>query len=156
MSPQSPLFGRRRMLAGAAAAALGLALVPAVGRAAGAATRRPFGPYGSPRRRPDERTLYVDSRGRGDHTTVQAAVSATPDAPERGWTLVIAAGTYRETVLVPRAKTGLTLTGATRDARDVVIVFDNAAGTQSPAAARTGRAAAPPPRSRPTGSGRRT
>ncbi|MGS2648915.1 pectinesterase family protein, partial [Streptosporangium sp. G12] len=128
MSPENPLFGRRRTLAGAAAAALGLALVPAVATPAGAATRRPFGPYGSPRRRRDERTLYVDPRGRGDHTTVQAAVNATPDAPERGWTLVIAAGTYRETVLVPQVKTGLTFLGATRDARDVVIVFDNAAG----------------------------
>ncbi|WP_436758863.1 pectinesterase family protein [Streptosporangium sp. V21-05] len=132
MTPQSPLFGRRRTLAGAAAAALGLALVPAVGTEAGAATRHPFGPYGSPRHRRNERTLYVDPQGRGDHPTVQAAVGATPDAPERGWTLVIAAGTYRETVLVPQAKTGLTFLGATRDARDVVIVFDNAAGTPRP------------------------
>ncbi|MBB2911263.1 pectinesterase [Streptosporangium becharense] len=136
MSPQSPLFGRRQVLAGAATTALGLALVPATGAAAGAAAgtahRRPFGRYGSPLRRLNERTLYVDAQGRGDHTTVQAAVTATPDAPEQGWTLVIAAGTYRETVLVPQAKTGLTFVGATRDARDVVIVFDNAAGTPKP------------------------
>ncbi len=45
---------------------------------------------------------------------------------------MIAAGTYRETVLVPQTKTGLTFLGATRDARDVVIVFDNAAGTAKP------------------------
>jgi pectinesterase len=87
MSPQSPLFGRRQVLTGAAA--VGVALVPATEAAAG--TRpRPFGSYGSPRRRPNPRTLYVDSQGRGDHTTVQAAVNATPDAPELGWTVVIA------------------------------------------------------------------
>ncbi|MEV6867204.1 pectinesterase family protein [Streptosporangium subroseum] len=131
MSPQSPLFGRRQMLTGAASVALGVALVPATEAAAG--TRpRPFGSYGSPHRRLNPRTLYVDSQGRGDHTTVQAAVNATPDAPERGWTVVIAAGTYRETVLIAQAKTGLTFTGATRDARDVVIVFGNAAGTARP------------------------
>ncbi|GAA0837350.1 pectinesterase family protein [Streptosporangium amethystogenes subsp. fukuiense] len=130
MSPQSPSFGRRQMLAGAAA--LGLALVPATRAAAGTNPARPFGPYGSPLRRLNERTLYVDSQGRGDHTAVQAAVDATPDAPGQGWTLVIAAGTYRETVLVAQAKTGLTLVGATRRARDVVIVFDNAAGTARP------------------------
>ncbi|MFF3444158.1 pectinesterase family protein [Streptosporangium sp. NPDC002721] len=132
MSSQSPLFGRRRILAGTAVAGIGIALAPATVTAAGAAARPPFGPYGSPRHRRNERTLYVDSQGRGDHPTVQAAVAATPDAPERGWTLVIAAGTYRETVLVPQAKTGLTFLGATRDARDVVIVFDNAAGTAKP------------------------
>ncbi|MEU8384267.1 pectinesterase family protein [Streptosporangium sp. NPDC048865] len=132
MSPRRPLFGWRRMLTGTAVAGLGLALTPATATTAGAAARHPFGPYGSPRHRRNERTLYVDSQGRGDHPTVQAAVDATPDAPERGWTLVIAAGTYRETVLVSGAKTGLTLLGATRDARDVVIVFDNAAGTPKP------------------------
>ncbi|GAA2879077.1 pectinesterase family protein [Streptosporangium fragile] len=120
------------MLAGAAATALGFALVPATEAAAGTAGRHPFGRYGSPLRRLNERTLYVDAQGRGDHTTVQAAVNATPDAPGQGWTLVIAAGTYRETVLVPQAKTGLTFAGATGDARDVVIVFDNAAGTPKP------------------------
>ncbi|MDP9849706.1 pectinesterase family protein [Streptosporangium lutulentum] len=132
MSPQSPFVGRRQMLAGAASAALGIALVPAAEASAAIAAPRPFGPYGSPHHRLNARTLYVDPQGRGDHLTVQAAVDATPDAPGRGWTLVIAAGTYRETVLVSSAKTGLTFTGATRDARDVVIVFDNASGTVKP------------------------
>ncbi|MBP2708150.1 hypothetical protein JOL79_30660 [Microbispora sp. RL4-1S] len=46
-----------------------------------------------------------------DHATVQATVNATPDTPAEGWTLVIAAGTYRETVLVPQAKIGLCFLG---------------------------------------------
>ncbi|MFC6087334.1 pectinesterase family protein, partial [Sphaerisporangium aureirubrum] len=49
-----------------------------------------------------------------------------------GWTLVIAAGVYRETVLVGRGKTGLAFVGATGRARDVQIVYGNAAGTAKP------------------------
>lgn len=128
MSSLTPLIGRRQALAGAAAAILGLA----VASPARAAHVLPFGRYGSPRRRLNDRTLYVDAQGRGDHATVQAAVDATLDAPAECWTLVIAAGTYRETVLVPQAKTGLCFLGATGDARDVVIVYDNAAGTPKP------------------------
>ncbi|MFC4586097.1 pectinesterase family protein [Sphaerisporangium corydalis] len=136
MSPLVPSPRRRRLLVGGAGALLGLALAPAAGAAASTAGApygpRPFGPYGSPSRRLNERTLYVDAQGRGDHVTVQAAVSATPDLPERGWILVIAAGTYRETVLIPAAKAGLTLVGATARAEDVVIVYDNASGTPKP------------------------
>ncbi|MEV2250240.1 pectinesterase family protein [Streptomyces sp. NPDC050147] len=80
-------------------------------------------------RRPTRRTLYVDPAGGGDHTTVQAAVNA---AFGPGWTLVLAPGTYRETVSVPETSTGLTLIGASGDPRDTVIVYDNAAGTPKP------------------------
>ena len=41
-------------------------------------------------------------------------------------------GTYREVVDIPADKAELTLRGATRDPRDVVIVYDNANGTQKP------------------------
>ncbi|WP_329115430.1 pectinesterase family protein [Streptomyces sp. NBC_01465] len=125
--PQAPHPARRSLLlAGATAFTFGFGL----GRApdAQAAGRLPFGRYGSPSRRLNTRTLYVDAGGRGDHTTVQAAVSAVPGD---GWTLVLAPGTYRETVLVPAAATGLTLLG-TGDARSTVIVYDNAAGTAKP------------------------
>ncbi|GGL12806.1 pectinesterase [Sphaerisporangium melleum] len=139
-SPFRPL-GRRQVLTGAAAAVAGLALTPAAAAAgtppsrAGVPSSGPsgaFGRYGSPRRRLTERTLYVDAAGRGDHTGVQAAVDATPDSPAEGWTLVIAAGTYRETVTAGRAKTGLAFVGATGDPRDVQIVYGNAAGTAKP------------------------
>ncbi|MFE0650913.1 pectinesterase family protein [Streptomyces sp. NPDC059534] len=121
--------GRRSLLT----AGLGAALVPALpGRAAAAAPHRapgPFGRFGSPAARRDERTLYVHPGGLGDHTTVQAAVTA---ASGGGWTLVLAPGTYRETVAVSAARTGMTWIGATGDPRDVVVVYANAAGTPRP------------------------
>ncbi len=49
-----------------------------------------------------------------------------------GRTLVLAPGTYRETVAVDASRTDMTWLGATGDPRDVVIVYDNAAGTQKP------------------------
>ena len=91
--PRRPL-SRRGFLAASAgtAAALGLTASPA--RAVGG--RRPFGRFGSPAARLTARTLYVDPLGRGDHTTVQDAVAA---ATGSGWTLVLAPGAYRETVV---------------------------------------------------------
>jgi pectinesterase len=53
--------------------------------------------------------------------------AATP-----GHTLVLAPGVYRETVAVPAGATEMTWIGASEDPRDVVIVYDNAAGTPKP------------------------
>ncbi|MEU9852544.1 pectinesterase family protein [Streptomyces sp. NPDC047974] len=119
--------GRRAFLTGAGAALAALAL-PAAPAAASAAPG-PFGRYGSPAARLSARTLYVHPGGLGDHTSVQAAVSA---ASGTGWTLVLAPGTYRETVVVTAARTGMTWIGASGDAKDVVVVYDNAAGTPKP------------------------
>ncbi|WP_234539684.1 pectinesterase family protein [Streptomyces shenzhenensis] len=123
-SPHPPLSRRGFLLAGAGAgAALALAARPAH------ATARPFGRYGSPERRRTPRSLYVDPHGRGDFTTVQAAVTA---ATGSGWTLVLAPGVYRETVAVDTTRTEATWIGAAEDPRAVVIVYDNAAGTPKP------------------------
>lgn len=126
MPSPSHSIGRRALLAASAGAALsvGLAAAPSAARSPG-----PFGRFGSPVARRDERTLYVHPGGLGDHTTVQAAVSAASGA---GWTLVIAPGTYRETVAVSTARNGMTWIGASEDPRDVVVVYDNAAGTTRP------------------------
>ncbi|GHI08654.1 pectin esterase [Streptomyces cellostaticus] len=125
-SPQHPLSRRRFLVAGAGTAAtLGLACVPA--RAA--ERPRPFGRYGSPARRLTPSTLYVDPHGSGDFTSVQAAVTA---ATGTGRTLVLAPGTYRETVAVDVSRTEMTWIGACENPRDVVIVYDNAAGTPKP------------------------
>ncbi|NUP16190.1 MAG: pectin esterase [Streptomyces sp.] len=121
---QLPLSRRGFLLASTGAvAALALAPTPAL------AGPRPFGRFGSPARRLTPNTLYVDTQGRGDHTTVQAAVNA---ATGSGWTLVIAPGTYRETVSLDATRTEATWIGASEDPRDVVIVYDNAAGTPKP------------------------
>ncbi|KUO22719.1 pectinesterase family protein [Streptomyces dysideae] len=121
-------FSRRGFLMASAGAGAALALGPVPARAADARSC-PFGRYGSPADRLTERTLYVDSHGQGDFTTVQAAVTA---ATGSGWTLVIAPGTYRETVSVDRSRTEMTWLGAGDGPRDVVIVYDNAAGTPKP------------------------
>jgi pectinesterase len=110
--------------AGAGAA---LALTPAPARAGGG--KRPFGRYGSPAARLTPKTLYVHPGGAGDFTTVRAAVTS---ATGSGWTLVIAPGTYRETVAVDATRTETTWIGASENPRDVVIVYDNAAGTPKP------------------------
>jgi pectinesterase len=123
---RSGLSRRAFLLTGAAAgAAVGLAAAPAQATTG----RRPFGPYGSLAARLSPQTLYVDPQGRGDYTSVQAAVSATTGS---GWIIVLARGTYRETVTVDASRTEMTWIGATGNARDVVVVFDNAAGTQKP------------------------
>ena len=134
--PRLPLSRRGFLMASAGAgAALGLAPTPA-----SAGTRpRPFGRYGSPAARLTPKTLYVDPLGRGDLTTVQAAVTAATTA---GYTLVIAPGVYRETVSAgvvdpatgqrTEAAAEMTWIGASEDPRDVVIVYDNANGTKKP------------------------
>ncbi|MGW7048058.1 pectinesterase family protein [Streptomyces avermitilis] len=113
------------------AACTGAALAPVLTAPARAATRAPFGRYGSPAARLTEQTLYVHPGGLGDHTTVQAAVSAASGSGS-GCTLVLAPGIYRETVAVGVARTEMTWIGASGDPRDVVIVYDNAAGTPKP------------------------
>ena len=108
--PHAPLT-RRSLIAAGTGAALALAAPAASARAAA-------------------RTLHVHPRpGAGDFTRVQAAVDAVPGP---GWTLVVAPGTYREVVKIGAAHGGLTLTGSSGDPRDVVIVYDNAAGTPKP------------------------
>ncbi|MFF3505106.1 pectinesterase family protein [Streptomyces sp. NPDC003247] len=126
-SPHSRLpLHRRGFLLASAGAGAALALPAGPARAA---ARRPFGRFGSPAARLTPQTLYVDPRGRGDHTTVRDAVTA---AAGSGWTLVLAPGTYRETVAVGTTRTEATWIGAAEDPRDVVIVYDNAAGTAKP------------------------
>ncbi|MEU2581454.1 pectinesterase family protein [Streptomyces avermitilis] len=120
-------------------ACTGAALAPVLAAPARATTKAPFGRYGSPAARLTEQTLYVHPGGLGDHTTVQAAVTAAGGTSQAfstgggsGRTLVLAPGVYRETVAVSVARTEMTWIGASGDPRDVVIVYDNAAGTPKP------------------------
>nr|WP_323183574.1 pectinesterase family protein [Streptomyces virginiae] len=82
----------------------------------------------APSGRAGGRTLTVAADGSAAHRSVQAAV----DAATAGDTVLVARGTYRETVNVPASKGGLTLKGATGNAEDVVITYDNASGTPKP------------------------
>ncbi|MFJ9634291.1 pectinesterase family protein [Streptomyces sp. NPDC101175] len=96
---------RRTLLAGIAGGLVAAAVAPAA-----ALDRR--------------RVLHVRP---GD--SVQAAVDTVDGS---GWTIVVHPGVYREVVNVPAEAAELTLCGATRDPRAVVIVHDNANGTQKP------------------------
>ncbi|MFF3843690.1 pectinesterase family protein [Streptomyces sp. NPDC002328] len=129
--PRPPLSRRGFLTAGAGtAAALGLGPLAAPGAlAATGRPARPFGRFGSPAARLTPRTLYVDPLGRGDHTSVRDAVTA---ATGSGRTLVLAPGVYRETVAVDATRTEATWIGASENPHDVVIVYDNAAGTPKP------------------------
>ncbi|MCD0445097.1 pectinesterase family protein [Glycomyces sp. A-F 0318] len=68
--------------------------------------------------------IVVAADGSGDYTGVQAAVNAASS----GSTILIKAGVYKGAVVVPSSKTGLTLIGATGNARDVVIHENRCAG----------------------------
>ncbi|MEO6083686.1 MAG: pectinesterase family protein [Umezawaea sp.] len=68
-------------------------------------------------------TVTVAADGSGNYRTLQAAVNAVPS----GTTITIARGTYRETVTIPAAKSGLVINGATGNPADVVLVMNKAA-----------------------------
>jgi polygalacturonase len=73
---------------------------------------------------PVDKNLYVAADGTGDFYSVQKAVDAAPAA---GATILIAPGTYRETVLID--KPNIELRGSRPDASKTVIIFDKSAGT---------------------------
>jgi len=74
--------------------------------------------------------LIVARDGSGDHPTIQAAIDAV--AGTGPVEIRVGPGRYREVVSVPRGKPPIRLIGATGDARDVVIVYDNAGRTLRP------------------------
>jgi polygalacturonase len=73
---------------------------------------------------PVDNTLYVAADGTGDFYSVQKALDA---APADGASLLIAPGTYRETVSI--TKPNIELRGSNPDASQTIIVFDKSAGT---------------------------
>jgi polygalacturonase len=73
---------------------------------------------------PVDNTLYVAADGTGDFYSIQQALDV---APANGATLLIAPGTYRETISV--TKPNIELRGSNADASRTIIVFDKSAGT---------------------------
>ncbi|WP_433233240.1 pectinesterase family protein [Micromonospora sp. CA-248260] len=94
-------------------------------------TPPPTGPTPTPTG-PAEGSSVVARDGSGDFTSVQAAVDAVPVGNTSRYTITIRPGTYRERVTVPAGKPYVSFVGSTGDARDVVIVYDNASGTPKP------------------------
>lgn len=76
--------------------------------------------------------LTVAKDGSARYKTVQSAIDAVPPNNSSRVTVSIAPGTYRETVKIPATKPHITLQGTGGSRKDVVIVYDNAAGTQKP------------------------
>ena len=76
--------------------------------------------WGAPRKP----VVKVAADGSAQYRTVQAAVDAAPDGGE---VIEIAPGTYREKVLV--AKNGVELRGMGARPQDVVLTYDDSAGT---------------------------
>jgi pectin methylesterase-like acyl-CoA thioesterase len=77
-------------------------------------------------------SVVVSQDGRGQYTTVQAAVDAVPADNTRRFTIVIRPGTYRELISIPANKPYISFVGAGRHPGDVVITYDNANGTAKP------------------------
>ena len=71
-----------------------------------------------------DNTLYVAADGTGDFYSIQRALDAAPD---NGATLLIAPGTYRESISI--TKPNIELRGSDPDAAKTIIVFDKSAGT---------------------------
>jgi len=74
--------------------------------------------------------LIVGPEGSAAHATIQAAIDAAT-GPEPV-TIRVGPGRYREVVKIPRGGPPIRLVGATGDARDAVITFDNASRTKGP------------------------
>ncbi|WP_245601570.1 pectinesterase family protein [Hamadaea tsunoensis] len=86
----------------------------------------------SPSPSPTGTTIVVAKDGTGNYTTVQAAVNGVPAGNTKRVTISIKPGTYRELVTVPATKPYISFVGTTGNATDVVITYDNAAGTPKP------------------------
>ncbi len=74
----------------------------------------------------------VAKDGSGNYTSVQAAVNAVPAGNSSRFTITIKPGDYHELVSIPSNKPYITFTGATGNAADVVIEYNNASGTAKP------------------------
>ncbi len=86
----------------------------------------------TPQRHGAARTIVVAADGRGDVSTVQAAVDAVPAGNRTPVTIRIRPGIYRGALSVPADKPFITLVSTTGRARDVVITDNRANGTPKP------------------------
>lgn len=72
----------------------------------------------------EDKILYVAADGTGEYSSIQSALDAAPK--EGGATILIAPGTYRETLTID--KPSIRLRGSSPDASKTVVVNDRSAG----------------------------
>jgi pectinesterase len=76
------------------------------------------------------RKITVSKDGKGDYSTVQAALDAVPSGNQKPVTIFIRRGTYRECLTLDTRKDFVTLVG--EDRISTVLTYDNHAGTRLP------------------------
>lgn len=85
-----------------------------------------------PAERPVDRPVVLKVGPGLQFSSVQAAINAVPENADSRHEIHVSPGQYRELVLVPRAKTRVSLIGTGASPADVVLVYDNASGTPKP------------------------
>ncbi|HLI69993.1 MAG TPA: pectinesterase family protein [Ktedonobacteraceae bacterium] len=77
-------------------------------------------------------TITVSQNGRGDFSSVQAAIDSIPANNAMNTTILLQPGTYQEVINVPANKPYITMIGDTLNPRDTVIAYNNWSGTPAP------------------------
>lgn len=76
--------------------------------------------------------IIVAQDGSGKYKTIQAALDAIPSGNDTPVIIQVKKGIYKEVVTVDARKNKITLLGLETDPKDVVITFNNHAGTRLP------------------------
>src|SRR5436190_11540478 len=74
------------------------------------------------------RKITVSKDGKGDYTTVQAALDAVPSGNQKPITIFIRKGTYKERLTLDTRKDFVTLLG--EDKTSTILTYDNHKGTR--------------------------
>jgi pectinesterase len=76
--------------------------------------------------------IIVAQDGSGNYKTIQAALDAIPSGNDTPVLIYVKKGIYKEVVTVDARKNKIRLLGLEKDPKDVVITFNNHAGTRLP------------------------
>jgi len=76
--------------------------------------------------------MIVAQDGSGNYKTIQAALDALPSGNDIPVIIMIKKGIYKEVVTIDARKSKISLIGTEKDPKDVVITFNNHAGTRLP------------------------
>ncbi|HEX3359144.1 MAG TPA: pectinesterase family protein, partial [Tepidisphaeraceae bacterium] len=80
----------------------------------------------------DDSQIVVAADGSGAFKTVQSAIDSIPDNNTQPRVIVIKPGTYKERIIIPKGKPGLTFRGDDKDASKTVLTFNRHSGMDDP------------------------